>query len=86
MFAFRVEQIGLRTPRLTAPIASWEYRLAAVDGGTELTETWTDLRAKWPDAAARAFDYVATSGKTFAQFNARNITSTLRNLKQTLES
>jgi hypothetical protein len=85
-FAFRVQQIGARTPRLRSPISVWEYRLRAVDGGTEVTETWTDLRAKWPDAVARAFDYVATGGKTFAQFNAGNIRTTLRNLKQALEA
>lgn len=85
-FTFRVEQYGLRTPRLKVPIAIWDYRLAPVSGGTEVTETWTDLRTSWPDAAARAFDWVATSGKTFAQFNARNIATTLRNLKRTVES
>lgn len=85
-FAFRVQQIGLRTPRLRAPIATWDYRLAPIAEGTEVTETWTDLRARWPDAAAHAFDYVATGGKTFAQFNAVNIATTLRNLKRTLET
>ncbi len=85
-FAFRVEQIGLRTPRLSAPISIWDYRLVKVHGGTEVTETWTDLRRRWPDAVARAFDYVATGGKTFAQFNARNIAGTLRNLKSTIEA
>lgn len=84
-FAFRVEQYGLRTPRLKVPIATWDYRLTPAPGGTEVTETWTDLRA-WPDAAARAFDYVATRGMTFAQFNARNITTTLRNLKRAVEA
>ncbi len=84
-FAFRVEQYGLRTPRLKVPIATWDYRLAPAPGGTEVTETWTDLRA-WPDAAANAFDYVATRGKTFARFNAGNIATTLRNLKRAVEA
>lgn len=86
VFAFTVGQIGPRTPRLRVPIATWEYRLRPVAAGTEVTETWTDLRTRWPDAAARAFDFVATRGKTFAQFNAGNIAITLRNLKRTIES
>lgn len=86
LFAFRVEQYGLRTPRLKVPIARWEYRLGPAPGGTEVTETWTDLRATWPDAAARAFDYVVTRGDTFATFNARNIATTLRNLKRVVET
>lgn len=84
-FAFRVCAIGVGRPRLRAPIATWEYRFEAVDGGTRVTETWTDDRRKWPTFAARAFDWVATSGKTFAAFQARNIEITLRNLKRELE-
>ena len=84
-FAFRVQQIGRKEPKLTAAIALWAYRLRAVDGGTEVTEEWTDLRAAWPDAAARAFDFIATRGSRFAEFNARNIETTLANLKRELE-
>ncbi len=84
-FAFRVEAIGVRTPRLGAPISLWEYRLAAVEGGTEVTETWSDLRTRWPDWAARGFDKIAT-GSTFPQFNRGNIRRTLDRLKITLEA
>ncbi|MFF2189551.1 SRPBCC family protein [Streptomyces sp. NPDC058155] len=84
-FAFRVHAIGIRTPRLRGPIASWEYRLEAVDGGTRVTETWTDDRRSWPDAVAHAFDRVATRGHTFADFQARNIHRTLSNLKRVVE-
>lgn len=83
-FAFRVEEFGLRRPRLRVPIAAWDYRLEPVDGGTRVTETWTDLR-RWPDAAARAFDFLAVGGGTFAAFNARNIETTLRRLKAVAE-
>ena len=86
LFAFDVEEWGVRSPRLKAPIAHWEYRLTSAANGTEVTETWTDLRRSWPDPVARAFDWVATKGKTFAQFNAANITTTLRNLKRVVES
>ncbi|MEV8285959.1 SRPBCC family protein [Streptomyces niveus] len=84
-FAFRVHAIGLRTPRLRGPIASWEYRLEAVDGGTRVTETWTDDRRAWPDAVAGVFDRIATGGHTFAAFQARNIHRTLSNLKRVVE-
>ncbi|MCX5387265.1 SRPBCC family protein [Streptomyces sp. NBC_00083] len=85
-FAFRVHAIGLSRPRVRGPIATWEYRFEPVEGGTRVTETWTDDRRKWPDFVANVFDRVATSGSTFAAFQARNISTTLRNLKRELES
>ncbi|AZS84567.1 SRPBCC family protein [Streptomyces griseoviridis] len=85
-FAFRVHAIGVRTPRLRGPIASWEYRFEAADGGTRVTETWTDDRRSWPAPVANVFDRIATSGRTFADFQARNIEKTLRNLKRELEA
>lgn len=84
-FAFRVEAIGLKKPRLQAPIATWEYQLEPVAGGTRVTETWTDGRIGWPDGMARVFDKLATRS-TFAEFNARNIRRSLDNLKTTLEA
>ncbi|PWI17909.1 polyketide cyclase [Streptomyces sp. Act143] len=85
-FAFRVHAIGVRTPWLRGPIASWEYRFEPVGAGTRVTEIWTDDRRRWPDFAANAFDRLATSGRTFAAFQARNIETTLRNLKRELET
>ncbi|WP_413755489.1 SRPBCC family protein [Streptomyces sp. MMBL 11-3] len=85
-FAFRVHAIGLRQPRLKAPIATWEYRFAPEGTGTRVTETWTDDRRSWPTFVANAFDYVATGGKTFAAFQVGNIDRTLRNLKRELEA
>ncbi|MDT0495471.1 SRPBCC family protein [Streptomyces griseus] len=84
-FAFRVHAIGLRRPRLPGPIATWEYRFEAVDGGTRVTETWTDDRRSWPDFLAGAFDRVATGGKTFAHFQRGNIRTTLKRLKAAVE-
>jgi uncharacterized protein YndB with AHSA1/START domain len=83
-FAFRVDRIGYRTPRLPAAIATWEYRLVPVEGGTEVTETWTDNRRGWPDVVARVFDRVAT-GTTFARFQQRNIATSLSRLKALVE-
>ncbi|MER7915759.1 MULTISPECIES: SRPBCC family protein [unclassified Streptomyces] len=85
-FAFRVHAIGVGRPRLRGPIASWEYRFEPVDGGTRVTETWTDDRRAWPDFVADTFDRLATAGHTFAAFQARNIRATLRNLKRELET
>ncbi|BCL33009.1 SRPBCC family protein [Streptomyces aurantiacus] len=85
-FAFRVHAIGLKRPRLKAPIATWEYRFEAAGSGTRVTETWTDDRRSWPTLVANTFDRVATGGKTFAAFQAGNIDRTLRNLKRELEA
>lgn len=84
-FAFRVHAIGVRRPRLPGPIATWDYRFEAVDGGTRVTETWTDDRRSWPDFLAHGFDRVATGGKTFAQFQRGNIRTTLERLKAAVE-
>lgn len=84
-FAFRVHAIGGPRRRVPARIASWRYTFEERDGGTLVTETWTDNRP-WPDAAAQAFDYVATGGTTFAAFQRGNIRRTLRNLKAAAET
>lgn len=85
LFEFRVHTIGLKTPKIKGPIATWQYRFEPVDGGTRVTETWTDDRRKWPDLAAKVFDKIAT-GTTFAQFQRRNIGKTLTNLKAGFDS
>lgn len=85
-FAFDVREIGPRRPFLKSSIASWDYTFdPADDGGTVVTETWTDGRRNWPDAAAWAFDKVATGGSLFADFQRRNIARTLRSLKADFE-
>ncbi|MET7643252.1 SRPBCC family protein [Streptomyces sp. NPDC005426] len=85
-FAFRVHAIGARRPRLPGSIATWEYRFEAVDGGTKVTETWTDDRRAWPDFLADTFDRVATRGHVFARFQRANIRTTLQRLKAVLEA
>ncbi|MBU7600496.1 SRPBCC family protein [Streptomyces sp. P38-E01] len=84
-FAFRVRAIGVRRPRLRAPIATWEYRFEPTPVGTRVTETWIDDRS-WPDFAAGIFDRIATRGQTFADFQRGNIRRTLDNLKKALET
>ncbi|WP_435200951.1 SRPBCC family protein [Janibacter sp. GS2] len=83
-FAFRVHRIGPRRPVVPGRIATWEYRFEEVDGGTRVTETWTDDRP-WPDALARVFDAAVTGGETFADFQQRNIRRTLERLRSQLE-
>lgn len=85
-FAFRVHAIGAKRPRLPGAIATWEYRFEAVDGGTRVTEIWTDDRRAWPDFVANAFDRAATRGHTFAEFQRGNIRTTLQRLKAALEA
>lgn len=85
-FAFVVQAIGLKNPRLPGKIAAWSYTFEPVGTGARVTETWTDLRAGWPDWAAAAFDKVATRGRLFSDFQRRNIAKTLANLKADFES
>ena len=84
-FTFRVRQIGLRTPRLGARIATWSYTFDPVTGGTRVTETWTDNR-RWPDGVAAAFDRFVTRGQLFHDFQRRNIATTLERLKADFEA
>ena len=84
-FAFDVEAIGPRTPLLRAPIASWSYDFEPIDGGTCVTETWTDRRTRWPDPVAAVFDKIVTGGRLFSDFQRRNIARTLARLKSDLE-
>ena len=85
-FTFDVFQFGVGTPFVTVRIATWDYAFEAVDGGTKVTESWTDGRSHWPDAVANFFDKFATGGRTFAEFQRRNIAKTLANMKADLES
>ncbi|MEO5665065.1 MAG: SRPBCC family protein [Nocardioides sp.] len=85
-FAFDVRKIGPRTPIIRGRIATWAYDFEVVEGGTRVTETWTDGRTSWPDWVAGAFDRTVTGGKLFADFQRRNIRSTLAKMKTELES
>jgi len=84
-FAFDVNRYG--TGRLMIPVhvASWAYDFQAVEGGTRVTETWTDRRRGWPNSLVRVFDPLATRRESFAAFQRGNIARTLRNLKAELE-
>ena len=83
-FGFDVRGWGLGTPRGSFPVARWEYTFEPVEGGTRVTETWSDGRRAWPDWLADGFDRLA-AGRPFAQFQRRNIARTLAAMKADLE-
>jgi hypothetical protein len=85
-FAFDVDRYGFGLPLLPVSVATWEYHFEPVDEGTLVTEVWTDGRRRWPDLLADRFDKLATGGRTFAEFQKRNIARTLARLKQDFES
>ncbi len=85
LFAFDVRKIGPARPIIPGRIASWSYALEPVEGGTRVTETWTDLRTGWPDRVAAVFDKIATGGRLFSDFQRGNIARTLAALKSDLE-
>ena len=62
-FAFTVTHYGYQPILVKVPVASWEYRFEAIDGGTRVTETWRSDRTRWPDAVAAVFDRAATGGQ-----------------------
>ncbi len=86
LFRFRVHAIGVKTPRISTPIATWEYRFEKIGAGTKVTETWTDDRRRWPDPVVGVFDRLVTRGDTFADFQRRNIRATLDNLAEKLQA
>ncbi len=81
-FAFQVVRWGWPGRMITINNATWDFALRAVDGGTEVTETWTDDRS-FPDLVARVFDKIVT-GTTFAAFQRRNIDRSLTRLADVL--
>lgn len=83
-FAFKVQAIGPRKPVFRGPIAAWSYAFEPVEVGTKVTETWTDRR-RWPDFVAAGFDKAVTGGHLFADFQRRNIATTLAALKADFE-
>lgn len=83
-FAFRVHKIGPKRPVVSGRNATWEYRFEEVEGGTRVTETWTDDR-RWPDGVAAVFDRLVTGGQPFADYQRKNIRRTLDRLRSALE-
>ena len=84
-FEFDVERYGYGRFMMPVQVATWGYDFETVDGGTLVTEIWTDGRIHWPDFATRVFDPIATRKPSFAEFQKGNIRRTLANLKKELE-
>ena len=75
-FAFDVTTFG-------QPVSRWGYRLAAVDGGTELTEYWLDKRNRAATRLGRIFTGKVTLDRPVA--NRAGMRTTLERLKRELE-
>ncbi|WP_149360260.1 SRPBCC family protein [Lolliginicoccus suaedae] len=84
-FRFKVRRWGVVLPLLRTPVATWDFELEPAEGGTRITETWTDDRRAWPDSLCRIVDPVLTGQPSFAEFNTRNIEISLKRMKKQLE-
>jgi hypothetical protein len=66
------------------PVARWSYRLAAVEGGTEVTECWRDQRGRGAHLLGRIFTGRVASNR--AEANRAGVRATLARLKDELEA
>jgi hypothetical protein len=76
-FAFDVTTFGM-------PVSRWSYRLAAVDGGTEITESWRDQRGRGANVLGRVFTGKAARNRP--ELNREGMRTTLARLKRELEA
>ena len=74
-FAFDVAALGL-------PVARWSYEVAAVPGGSRVTETWTDRRG----VLLRRLGGLLTGVGDREAYTARSIEQTLAAVKGRLEA
>ena len=75
-FAFEVTTFGM-------PVSRWSYRLAPVDGGTEVTEAWLDKRGRGAHILGRVF--TGKVARQRPQANREGMRTTLTRLKRELE-
>jgi hypothetical protein len=64
-------------------VARWSYQLAAVPGGTEITECWVDQRGRGAHVLGRVFTGKVANNR--AQANREGMRTTLARLKRELE-
>jgi len=66
------------------PVSRWSYRLAPVDGGTEVTEAWLDKRGRGAHILGRVF--TGKVARERPQANREGMRTTLTRLKRELET
>jgi hypothetical protein len=76
--AFAFEVVAVRLLR----VALWRYEFAAVDGGTELTEHWTDRRGALLRWHGRRVQHIDDRG----EHNRAGMAATLARIKAVAES
>jgi uncharacterized protein YndB with AHSA1/START domain len=76
-FAFDVTTFGM-------PVSRWSYQVAAVNGGSEVTERWLDQRGRGAHVLGRVFTGKVANARPEA--NREGISTTLARLKRELES
>jgi uncharacterized protein YndB with AHSA1/START domain len=76
-FTFDVTTFGM-------PVARWSYLLAAVTGGTEVTERWLDRRSRGAHILGRIFTGQVSNDRPAA--NREGMRTTLARLKRELEA
>ncbi|GAA1555043.1 SRPBCC family protein [Dactylosporangium maewongense] len=74
-FAFDVTTFGM-------PVARWGFRLAGVEGGTEVTQYWIDQRVRGAMVLGRIF--TGKAAKTRPEDNREGMRITLARLRQEL--
>lgn len=75
------ERFGFHVSFAGVPIADWRYELKAVDGGTEVTEHWTDRRPGWMNKLSKPAMGVGDR----PGHNREGMLKTLANLKAAAE-
>lgn len=76
-FAFDVSTFGM-------PVSRWSYQLAAVPGGTQVTECWQDRRSRGAHVLGRVFTGRVANARP--QANRDGMRTTLERLKRELEA
>ena len=75
LFAFNVDLLNL-------PVAAWEYEITPEDGGSRVTERWTDRRATWVEKLSP----LGTGVTDRAERNRSTMTETLSRLRLAAEA
>lgn len=73
-FTFKVTAVGI-------PVATWSYELESVEGGTKVTETWSDDRSNFFKKISKSVSNVSDRNS----YTALSIQQTLAAMKAHLE-